>query len=50
MVVFLDLNGWSFRAEEDEVVTAMVGLAAGGLSEAALASWLRDHSGKRRQR
>jgi death-on-curing protein len=50
MVVFLELNGWSFRAEEDEVVTEMVRLAAGGVSEAALASWLRDHSTKRRRR
>lgn len=49
MVVFLELNGWSFQAEETDVVTAMVALAAGSLPEDALASWLREHSRKRRR-
>jgi death-on-curing protein len=50
MVVFLQLNGWRFDADETEVVTAMVALAAGTLSENALASWLREHSSKPRKR
>lgn len=43
MVVFLGLNGRDIEAPEAEVVTIMLKLAAGELSEAALADWLRDH-------
>ena len=43
MVVFLGLNGYDLDAPEAEVVTAMLKLSAGALSEAALADWLRDH-------
>lgn len=50
MDVFLRLNGCAIDAEEPEAVTAMVALAAGNLSEDALASWLRDHSRKPRKR
>ena len=50
MVVFLELNGWAFQAEESDVVTAMVALAAGSLPEDVLAAWLREHSRKRRRR
>jgi death-on-curing protein len=42
MAVFLELNGVELRAPEDEVVTAMLGLAAGELSEDELAAWLRS--------
>ena len=45
MVVFLGLNGRELQVPEAEVVTAMVQLSAGELSEAALAAWLRDHLG-----
>jgi death-on-curing protein len=44
MVVFLGLNGRDLHAPEAEVVTTMLNLAAGTLSEAALADWLRRHS------
>lgn len=50
MVVFLELNGWRLEADETDVVIAMVALAAGTLSEAALASWVREHSRKPRKR
>jgi len=43
MVVFLELNGLTLHASEAEVVTAMVQLSAGELSEAALTVWLREH-------
>ncbi len=46
MVVFLELNGWTFEAEEIEVVRAMVALAAGSLTESSLAEWLQRHSTK----
>jgi death-on-curing protein len=46
MVVFLELNGWKFAAEEIDVVRAMVALAAGSLTEKALAEWLQQHSTK----
>lgn len=46
MVVFLELNGWRFAAEEIEVVRVMVALAAGSLTEKALAQWLHQHSTK----
>jgi death-on-curing protein len=46
MVVFLELNGLSFDAEEAEVVTAMLALADGRLSEDELATWLGTHAKK----
>lgn len=48
MVVFLELNGWSFEADETEVVRAMVASADGSLPEKRLATWLRAHSTRRR--
>jgi len=41
MVVFVELNGRRFVAPEGEVVTTMLGVAAGEISEAQLAAWLR---------
>ena len=46
MIVFLELNGLSFDAEEAEVVTAMLALADGRLSEDELATWLGTHAKK----
>ena len=43
MAVFLELNGWTLEAPETEVVEVMLSVAAGDLSEAGLASWLRPH-------
>ncbi|MBI4502277.1 MAG: type II toxin-antitoxin system death-on-curing family toxin [Gemmatimonadetes bacterium] len=42
MVVFLELNGLSLRAEEAEVVTVMLSLADGRLSEKELGTWLQE--------
>jgi len=41
MAVFLGLNGMDLIAPEAEVVTTMLDLAAGAVSEAELAAWLR---------
>jgi death on curing protein len=43
MLVFLGLNGYDLEAPEPDVVTVMLKVAAGELSEAALAKWLRVH-------
>lgn len=43
MLVFLGLNRLDLEAPEDDVVATMVRLAAGDLSEAALAKWIRQH-------
>jgi death-on-curing protein len=48
MVTFLGINGYEFSAMETEVVTAIVGLADGRVSEEALAGWIREHSSKAR--
>ena len=41
MAVFLEFNGAEFEAEEPEVVTVMLALAAGEMTEEELASWVR---------
>lgn len=43
MLVFLGLNGFDFDVPESDVVATMLRLAAGHLSEPALAKWLRQH-------
>jgi death-on-curing protein len=43
LAVFLDLNGWEVIAPEPKVVTTIVAVAAGTLSEADLAPWIRGH-------
>lgn len=40
-VVFLGLNGYELQATDDEVVAQMVALAAGRVSEAKFAVWIR---------
>lgn len=50
MLVFLDLNGWSFDAGEPEVVTAMLALASGNSKEADLAAWVKARSVRRKGR
>jgi death on curing protein len=41
-VIFLGLNGKDLDASETEVVQVITALAAGSLTEAALASWIRE--------
>jgi death-on-curing protein len=50
MAVFLELNGLMLKADETEVVTVMLALAAGTLSEKRLATWLREHVTKSKGR
>jgi death-on-curing protein len=44
MAVFLDISDVLFDASEPEVVRVMLAVAAGDLSEAELARWVREHS------
>ncbi len=41
--VFLGLNGWDLIASETEVVAVTVALAAGEMSEAEFAEWIRSN-------
>lgn len=43
MAIFAGLNGQELVATDAEVVTVMVGLAAGKITEAELAEWLASH-------
>ncbi len=43
MMIFLGLNGHDLDATEADVVTVMLRLAAGDISEPALAKWIRGH-------
>ena len=43
IVVFLGVNGYDLEATEDEVVRTILALADGGLTEAQLSRWIRDH-------
>ena len=47
MYVFLGLNGHRIVATEPEVVTLMMGVAAGTVGEVTLAGWLRNHTQSR---
>ncbi|HXX14520.1 MAG TPA: type II toxin-antitoxin system death-on-curing family toxin [Candidatus Eremiobacteraceae bacterium] len=40
-VLFLEMNGCHFTAEEEDATQAVLGLAAGELDEASFTSWLR---------
>ncbi len=43
LVVLLGLNGTEIEAPEAEVVQVMLAVAAGGMTEARLAKWVRSH-------
>jgi len=43
-VVFLELNGYKFRAGEVDATLQTLALAAGDISEAAFAAWLKTNS------
>ena len=45
-VVFLELNGYRFRATEADAAVQTLALAAGELSEAEYAAWLKTNSRK----
>jgi death-on-curing protein len=48
MVTFLGINSYTFDATDANVVTQFVALAAGDVSEARLADWIRDHARRSR--
>jgi death on curing protein len=48
MATFLGINGYAFAATDVEVVTQLVALAAGDVSEDQLAGWIRHHSRRSR--
>jgi death on curing protein len=41
--LFLHLNGYRLRATQAEATLTMLGLAAGDITEAEFATWLREH-------
>jgi len=43
MLTFLAINGEDVEADDDDVLTTMVALADGRLTEAELATWVRTH-------
>jgi death-on-curing protein len=47
-VLFLELNGYSFRASEEDATSAVLALAGGTLDEAAFAAWLRKNVKRKR--
>ena len=42
--VFLELNGWEVTATEEDTYQVFIDLAAGKISEPALATWLQKHA------
>jgi death on curing protein len=48
-VLFLELNGFSFKATEENATQAVLDLAAGTLDEAAFDAWLRANVRGRRR-
>jgi death-on-curing protein len=48
IVTFLGINGHDLDATDAEVISEMLALADGRVSEEELAEWIRQHSGTRR--
>ncbi len=48
LVTFLGVNGGEFQAADSEVVTEILKLAGGQLTEKQLADWIRTHAGSGR--
>jgi death on curing protein len=48
LATFLGTNGYELAATDEEVVTEIVALASGIISEEALSEWVRAHARKRR--
>ena len=49
-VLFLELNGFDFKAGEAERTQAVMGLAAGTFDESGYGDWLRQNSRRKRNR
>jgi death-on-curing protein len=43
LATFLGVNGYELTATDAEVVTEIVALASGNVTELALAAWIREH-------
>jgi death-on-curing protein len=50
LATFLELNGQELTASEAEVVSEILALASGLVSESELADWIRQHIASHRQR
>ena len=48
-IAFLELNGFSFQAAEEDATQKVFALAADELDEAGYAAWLRSNARRRRQ-
>jgi death on curing protein len=46
LATFLGINDYDLDATDEDVVTTMLALADGSLTEARLASWVRGHLGR----
>ena len=46
MAIFLGVNGFELTATDEEVVTEIVALASGQVTEVALVAWVKTHSRK----
>jgi death-on-curing protein len=49
-VLFLELNGFEFRASEEDATQAVMSLAAATLDEAGYSAWLRENVRLKRKR
>ncbi len=47
-VLFLELNGFDFKANEEDATQAVLALAAGKLDEVGYTAWLRKNVRRRR--
>jgi death-on-curing protein len=47
-VLFLELNGFDFRASEEDATQAVTSLAAGSLDEVGYTAWLRENVRRKR--
>lgn len=49
-LLFLEVNGFNFRASEEDATQAVLDLAAGALNETGYAEWLRANTRRKRKR
>lgn len=42
--LFLELNGLSLEADDDDILATILAVASGDMSETDLADWLREHT------
>ena len=49
-VLFLELNGFDFKASEEDATQAVLNLAAGNIDETAYAAWLKINATRTRKK